>query len=107
MTGGRRTPWPTQYAQRPATDSIALIANIIRGSVSLPDAACVDRPELFDVDADDDQHDQAVEICRQCPALAACGAWATTINPRTISGVVAGQRFTGPPRPRQRKKVTA
>ncbi|MCH9732269.1 MAG: WhiB family transcriptional regulator [Actinomycetia bacterium] len=103
MTGIRRTPWPSAYPQRPRPDAVTLIARILEGSVSLPDAACIDRPELFDIDADDEQHAEAVEVCHQCPALNACRAWA---NPRTVSGVVAGQRFTGPPKPRQRK-VTA
>lgn len=67
-----------------------LLGAILRDTPPLPGAACRGRHRLFD--ADDEQTEAAAaarELCHNCPALAACRAWAAT-GPR-VSGVLAGR----------------
>jgi hypothetical protein len=79
-----------------------LLAKILAGSPRLPDAACINHPELFD--PLDPSHPNrpaieasAIDVCRRCPALADCSAWVTTLPARQRpAGVVAGQ--VTPPR---------
>ncbi len=101
----RRTHWPSLWTHTAEPDTVSLLGSILQDAPPLRGAACVGRAELFDIDASPDHHAEARDICRSCPVLAQCGAWATA-HPRRISGVVAGRRFVGP-RPTPRRKVTA
>lgn len=69
---------------------IELAAAVLRGVPRLPGALCRRRPELFDAD-DEDAADRAAAICRHCPALEPCGAWASTLRHNQRSGVLAGE----------------
>ena len=66
------------------TDLFAALAGIPR----LPGALCRGQTETFDA-ADDDQLVEAIELCRRCPALAPCSAWADTLGDNDVNGVVA------------------
>ncbi|WP_459966435.1 WhiB family transcriptional regulator [Mycobacterium sp. MUNTM1] len=68
-----------------------LVGAILRGVPSLPGALCRQRPELFDSD-DGETASRAVAICRRCPALQPCGAWAGALRHNEARGVLAGER---------------
>ena len=72
---------------------VELLAEIVRGTPKLPDAACRGRAELF-ISDDPDNTAAAIAICRQCPGLDACQGWAA--NQRRLVGVVAGQMHEHP-----------
>ena len=67
------------------------VAAILRGVPRLDGALCRDRnPEVFDVGTDEDA-ERAAAVCRRCPALQACGAWAAGLKHNEANGVLAGQ----------------
>lgn len=66
------------------------LAAILRGTPKLAGALCRQRPDLFDGDDEEDAY-QAAEICRGCPALHACAAWADTLRHNESHGVSAGR----------------
>ncbi|WP_353616999.1 WhiB family transcriptional regulator [Mycobacterium sp. ENV421] len=60
---------------------------------SFPGSACKGRHDVFDAAVGNtDAVDEAVKICTQCPALAACSTWAASLTPRERAalGVVGG-----------------
>ncbi len=70
------------------------------------DAACADHPhpQLFDFSLDgecpwetDARHDAALAVCRRCPVIDDCLAYALTARPR-VEGVWGGQLFERPRR---------
>lgn len=69
-----------------------LVGAILRGVPSLPGALCRSRPELFDAH-DDETAEQAAELCRRCPALRECGAWAATLRHNEANGILAGDHY--------------
>lgn len=80
---------PTEPTARvEVAGALGLIAEIVRGTPALPDAACRDRPGEFDADSRD--RPAAREACAACPARSRCGEWAATRQAR-VSGVLAGQ----------------
>ncbi len=86
---------------------IALLTAMLAGLPNLRDAACSGSPGLFDGrDADEDvadaryRHEAAVQLCRRCPALAACRQWADT-QPDQIQTVIGGRVPAGAGRPRK------
>ncbi len=75
-----------------------LLAEILRGTPRLTNAACVDSPGLFDArDRDelsedaDYRHRAALNMCMRCPAIDACSEWADTQRDQN-SFVIAGRR---------------
>jgi hypothetical protein len=80
---------------------VELLAEVLRDSPKLEDAACVGRwPGLFDppgqgesLDHPDVAHRRgiAVSICRACPCLEMCREWAESQPQGRLSGVVAGE----------------
>ncbi|MCX6468088.1 MAG: WhiB family transcriptional regulator [Corynebacteriales bacterium] len=76
-------------------DLIGLIAEIVRESPNLPDAACTSSPHLFDPAGDHetresvaDRQRQARRICSTCPVLDDCAVWAASIPRGRIAGVL-------------------
>lgn len=71
----------------------------LAGAPALPGARCRCRHHLFDPPAAyedpetvDARHPQALELCRQCPALASCRRWLDELPPqKRPPGVVAGE----------------
>jgi len=84
-------------ARRDATRTpgwVELLAEILAGTPKLPGAACRGHVEQFDraADGDRDAAQQAVEVCRRCPVLTECRAWADHIRGRKRpAGVLGGQ----------------
>ena len=85
----------------------ALLA-ALAGLPRLTDARCRGQHHLFDMTADGSvpglggaaqvatARTQALAICKQCPALAGCRAWADTQRPRDLPlGVIAGRIHLG------------
>lgn len=78
-------------------DDLADLFGALAAAPRLPGAACIGRgEELFDLrDASDPDRPaveaEALAICHQCPALAACGRWLDSLPPRLRpTGVAAG-----------------
>ena len=46
---------------------VELLCEILRGAPAMPRALCGSRPELFDVDNDQDTTDRAQQLCTWCP----------------------------------------
>jgi hypothetical protein len=68
-------------------DYSGLLTAALGGSIpALPGALC--RGVAFDELPDAD----AASICRRCPALPACRAWADAQPPNSLDGVIAGRR---------------
>ncbi|GAS87542.1 hypothetical protein [Mycolicibacterium brisbanense] len=79
---------------------------------ALPGARCRGKHHLFD-DAGKDEapevvaqrHQQALGLCRSCPALASCGRWVDSLpRSRRPPGVVAGVVHAPKPPGRPRKE---
>ncbi|EOM74617.1 WhiB family transcriptional regulator [Rhodococcus rhodnii] len=98
-------------SRRPeATSWVDLLGQILADQPALSGAACSGRPELFDLERDDEtaedrhyRHAAAKQLCAQCPVIDAC---ATTTR---TAGVVAGRLVGNPSRPpgRPRKDTAA
>lgn len=80
------------------SEALALLAAILDGVPSLPDAVCPDWPLIFEAcnTTDPETRDYsiatALRICRSCPALASCSAWFESLAPQERpSGVIAGR----------------
>ena len=80
------------------------------GAPSLPGAKCRNRHHLFDErgpdepeDVAEQRHQQALGLCRICPALASCETWYLTLPSRKRpAGAVAGRpQATQGRRPRE------
>jgi hypothetical protein len=52
----------------------------------------------------DDQLAQAARMCRTCPALIPCSAWAETLGDNDVNGVVAGRVFQWAAHPSLRRE---
>jgi WhiB family redox-sensing transcriptional regulator len=89
---------------------VSLLAEILRGAPRLDGGLCRDRSLLFDAEHNDEQDREyatarAIELCRQCPCLAACRAWADAQPRGRLSGVVGGEvRQVRPSAEAKRKK---
>ena len=93
--------------------SIAELLDALSLAPSLPGANCKGRAELYDLAAGrakprsqvmQAQRD-ALELCRTCPALAACtahiGSMPPWLRPRgVVAGMLNGRRAAAPPSPR-------
>ena len=78
-------------ALKTAPPWVALLESVLRQSVSLPGALCRNQPPApFDAETDD-QAAQAIELCRRCPELPKCRAWADSLPDKVVSGVVGGE----------------
>lgn len=102
MTAARTTPSAPPLNTH---GTIALLAKVLAGLPALQRAACRDQSELFDpqqhgelADNAAARHAHAVEICRGCPALAQCRAWADRIQPTRRPGGVLAARLNPNPR---------
>jgi|GEM_PF-3489846 len=82
-------------------DAADAITALLAGVPRLPGASCHGDSRTFDLepDADREDVDYAIEICKACPALTACREWVRSLPPeQRPSGVVAG-RLLAPPKP--------
>ncbi len=68
----------------------------LAGAPSLPGARCRGKPHLFDGSdgPDGERTRQAAQLCRGCPALARCRAWADEQPDRDLNGVIGGRLYT-------------
>jgi Transcription factor WhiB len=79
------------------TAVVALLAELGASTPRLPRAACRGRTELFDRE-DAEGIAAAKNICWFCcPELASCEAWAATMNPNRLTGVIAGAAIQSQP----------
>lgn len=85
---------------RPDLDgTVRLLTVALAGAPALPGSRCRNRPHLFDERGPDEpediaqqRHQQAIGLCKVCPALASCEAWYATLPTRKRPpGVVAGR----------------
>lgn len=96
---GERNPTPRVAIDNRAEPWVEALAAVLAGAPSLPGAECRNRSHLFDErgldeseDVAEQRHQQALGLCRICPALASCEAWCATLPPRKRpAGVVAGR----------------
>ena len=73
----------------------------LSGIPALPGARCIGRWALFDAreEREDptvvrDRHEQALGLCRLCPALADCTAWFESLpRGKRPQGVIAGRVY--------------
>ena len=83
---------------KPAADVVDLLCAILRDSPSLPGAACVIAPNLFDYNASAADHQLAARLCLEaCPALELCRQRAAHGD---LTGIVAGEYRAVQPRRR-------
>jgi hypothetical protein len=68
----------------------AFLFGISASIPDLPAAACRQAVAVFDNETPTGIA-EAVAVCRRCPELDACAAWAATVAPRKLSGVIAGK----------------
>ncbi|GAB4671358.1 hypothetical protein MOKP101_38780 [Mycobacterium avium subsp. hominissuis] len=66
------------------------LLDAVRGAPNLQGALCVGRAELFDAVEDPGAVDVCISICLECPAYAACRAWAASLPEDHVHGVVGG-----------------
>lgn len=87
-------------------DWLVLLGLILRGSPSLPQAACRDCPEPFTSNRRDDIA-LAKSICQSCIEQPKCDAWARQQKRGDIVGVLGGVRYPVPKKKpgRPRKKA--
>lgn len=96
---GRLCVWHHQLRNR--NGPLDLLAAVLRGTASLPLAACRGRSE-WDANTPDDV-ETAIHVCvNECPELAACRQWVRSLprgrgRPRITGLVVAGRHYQ--PRP--------
>jgi hypothetical protein len=88
-------------------DLFAALAGVPR----LAGALCLGEHEPFGSDEPGDV-EAAIELCSWCPAKAKCEAWADSLAPNSVSGVVAGRLYvwtqkSAPAQPRGRLAKTA
>lgn len=85
---------------RPDSEAtVRLLSAALAGVPALPGARCRGRGHLFDGAAKGElaetaaaRHQQALALCRTCPALASCATWLNHQAPRQRPiGVTAGQ----------------
>jgi len=71
---------------------VELVAEMLRDSPKLPNAACAEHPELFDAVDDPACVEAAVEICEtRCRDFDRCRAWADSLPRFAVHGVLAGE----------------
>jgi hypothetical protein len=71
-----------------------LLAELAANTPALPRAACRGHTELFD---SEDEHDitEAIALCKYlCPELLRCATWAAGVDPKKLTGVIAGRNRT-------------
>lgn len=90
------------------SDTLDALLHAVGAAPALPGARCRGRHHLFD-DAHPNEdpetvaqrRQQALALCRGCPALASCSAWVDGLPPRQRPpGVVAGRLNAHTPRGR-------
>lgn len=82
-----------------SADQLTNLLSALVGAPALPGARCRGRSALFDEQGKDEapetteqRHQQALGLCRLCPALASCQTWFDTLKPSwRPPGVVAGR----------------
>lgn len=91
---------PSHNATGPAR--VELLAEVLRESPALPNAACRGEVELFSADDDPGAVEAAIEICETCCRdMPRCRAWLDSLTPtQRPAGVVAG-RVVNNPQPRK------
>ncbi|ORV21339.1 hypothetical protein AWB98_27850 [Mycolicibacterium conceptionense] len=98
-----------------SADQLTALLAAVGAAPALPGARCRGRHHLFDEqgmheapETADERHQQALGLCRLCPALASCTEWFNTLKPsRRPPGVVAGRITQPKPAGRPRKDATA
>ncbi|ORW69818.1 hypothetical protein AWC24_04660 [Mycolicibacter senuensis] len=78
---------------------VEVLSAVLAGAPALPGARCRNRSHLFDErgpdepqDVADQRHQQALGLCKVCPALASCERWYSALPARKKpSGVIAGR----------------
>jgi hypothetical protein len=75
-----------------AYDSWDLLGEILASAPKLAHASCQNLGRVFD---GDDAPSRAVAqlLCRSCPALRECGAWARAQPVGRLSGVIGGELY--------------
>lgn len=91
---------------------VDLTAEILRGLPNLSGANCIGSETLFDPKGRDEEsldaayrHQAAAELCRTCPAVDACRAWAA--KQPDINAVIGGRRPELPGKPGRPRKASA
>lgn len=88
---------------------LPLLAAVLEGTADLAGAACqASDPRLFDpldrsetVDAVAERHQKATAVCRRCPVIDGCHAWAEASDDQFLDAmVIAGRLPATPGRPR-------
>jgi len=99
---GRDQPPPARPNTSGDDPVIAMLSAVLAGVPSLPGAKCRGRGHLFDAPAKGEltettaaRHQQALQLCRTCPALGSCTTWyerqALQALRQRPSGVIAGR----------------
>ncbi len=78
---------------------VALLAELGAHSPTLPNALCRNNIALFDRE-DAEGIAEAITWCGRCLDREPCGAWAATVSPHKLFGVIAGHRYS----PNHKKK---
>jgi hypothetical protein len=89
-----------------APPCVVLLESVFAQSVSLQDALCRGRADLFD-GCHDDQAVEAIGLCQRCPELERCRVWADSLPDSAMSGVVAGRPFVWASHPTLRQPEVA
>jgi hypothetical protein len=79
------------YKQR--TSVVDLLVQVLQGTPRLDGALCRDNAQLFDAETADDTA-AALALCSCCPALARCSRFAASIEPGSVTGVLAGGLYS-------------
>jgi WhiB family redox-sensing transcriptional regulator len=95
-----------------SADQLINILAAVGASPVLPGARCRGRHHLFDEAGEREapetaaqRHQQALGLCRLCPARAACETWCDSLTPAARPpGVIAGRIEPRPARPTQKKE---
>lgn len=83
--------WVEAKSSLRRVDSTTLLISILGDTPKLAGAECVSEPDLWDVDADKEQHQIAIARCLECPVYAACLQWVDSLPEGHASGVIAGE----------------
>ncbi|MED5815727.1 hypothetical protein VST63_25490 [Mycolicibacterium sp. 050232] len=98
-----------------SADQLTALLAAVGAAPALPGARCRGKHHLFDEagkneapETADQRHQQALGLCRLCPALASCEQWFDKLhNSKRPHGVIAGRVIKPRPAGRPRKDETA
>ena len=74
---------------------VALLAELGAHTPALPNALCRNHTALFDRE-DAEGIAEAITLCGRCSDRQPCAAWAASMNPNRLFGVIAGRRYSSP-----------